>query len=90
MLRARATDTHYSSLQVQASQGPGPGLGTPRPKRAPPGVDTRVHWDNEDEGWIGGTNTDKQQSTAEEKNPKNLLGEKFADLLSASSGSHYE
>lgn len=53
-------------------------------RRPPPGVDTRIHWNNEDEGWIGGT-----KKNAEEK-PKNLLGENFADLLSSSSGSHYE
>ncbi|XP_061362845.1 NAD(P)H-quinone oxidoreductase subunit T, chloroplastic [Gastrolobium bilobum] len=82
-LRAGTTNTHYSSTlvqPVQASQGRAP----------PPGVDTRIHWDNQDEGWIGGTNTEKHQQNSAEQKPKNLLGEKFADLLTASSGSHYE
>lgn len=54
-------------------------------QRAPPGVDTRIHWDNEDEGWIGGTTSNTRQSKAED-----VLGQNFADLLSDSSGSHYE
>ncbi|TKY68072.1 NAD(P)H-quinone oxidoreductase subunit T [Spatholobus suberectus] len=64
-----------TSLQVHASR---------RPQRAPPGVDTRIHWDNEDEGWVGGT---KQQQT---QKPNNMLGDDFADFLTTSSGSHYE
>ncbi|KAG4984794.1 hypothetical protein AAZX31_12G000900 [Glycine max] len=56
-------------------------------RRAPPGVDTRIHWENEDEGWIGGTNTKHQQT----HKPNNMLqADDFPDLLSASLGSHYE
>ncbi|XP_027355696.1 NAD(P)H-quinone oxidoreductase subunit T, chloroplastic [Abrus precatorius] len=77
-LRGETRNTRYSTLQVQASS-------TRRPQRAPPGVDTRIHWDNEDEGWIGGNDTQHQQNSA-----NNLLGENFADLLATSSGSHYE
>ncbi|KAJ1392787.1 DnaJ domain containing protein [Sesbania bispinosa] len=78
-LRTGTTNSHYSTLQVHASQEPR------RPQRAPPGVDTRIHWDNEDEGWVGGSG--KQQ---QEEKPNNLLGENFADLLTNFSGSHYE
>ncbi|CAL1362709.1 unnamed protein product [Linum trigynum] len=60
-----------------------------RPPRAPPGVDTRIHWDNPDEGWIGGgTNTDT--SGDQEKDNEDLLGDKFADLLDDASDSHYQ
>ena len=54
-------------------------------KRAPPGVDTRIHWDNEDEGWVGGTSSSTKQST-----PEDVLPQNFADLLSDFSGSHYQ
>ncbi|KAJ8763542.1 hypothetical protein K2173_002425 [Erythroxylum novogranatense] len=42
------------SLGVRASQEP-----TKR-QRAPPGVDTRIHWDNPEEGWIGGSSGSKK------------------------------
>ncbi|XP_007045885.2 PREDICTED: NAD(P)H-quinone oxidoreductase subunit T, chloroplastic [Theobroma cacao] len=85
-IRARTRRTNCGSLGVLASQGPS------GRQRAPPGVDTRIHWDNEDEGWIGGSS--KSQQTEEklgaEEQQKNLLGEKFADLLNDSSDSHYQ
>ena len=58
-----------------------------RPPRAPPGVDTRIHWDNEDEGWIGGGDREKDTKSS------NMFadGDDLADLLLTSSlGSHYE
>ncbi|QCD89056.1 NAD(P)H-quinone oxidoreductase subunit T, chloroplastic isoform X2 [Vigna unguiculata] len=67
-----------SNLQVQCSG---------RPPRAPPGVDTRIHWDNEDEGWIGGGDREKDTKSS------NMFadGDDLADLLLTSSlGSHYE
>lgn len=59
-----------------------------RPERPPPGVDTRIHWESEDEGWIGGSNSKvkEEQLNAE---AKNLLGETFTELLN-SSDSHYQ
>ncbi|RDX98682.1 NAD(P)H-quinone oxidoreductase subunit T, chloroplastic, partial [Mucuna pruriens] len=65
------TTNNSTRLQVQAS------------RRAPPGVDTRIHWDNEDEGWVGGTNS-------KQKPNNNVFGDEFAPLLTASLGSHYE
>ncbi|KAK4760643.1 hypothetical protein SAY87_005536 [Trapa incisa] len=56
-------------------------------QRAPPGVDTRIHWDSPDEGWVGGGQPDK---FSPEEEQKNLLGHKFADLLNDSSDSHYQ
>ncbi|KAJ7982760.1 Chaperone protein DnaJ [Quillaja saponaria] len=90
--RTRSTNQTYNSynLRVHASQGPA----KPERERAPPGVDTRIHWDNEDEGWIGGnakggsSSSSSTQST--EKDPRNLLGDKFADLLNDSTDSHYQ
>ncbi|KAL6316763.1 hypothetical protein AAG906_020447 [Vitis piasezkii] len=57
-------------------------------QRAPPGVDTRIHWDNPDEGWIGGSSSKPKLNGEEEE--KNLLGEEFSDLLDDSSDSHYQ
>ena len=85
-----ARRNHDYSLRVFASQGPAP----PKGPSAPPGVDTRIHWDNEDEGWIGGSTTSQPQQQQDQSNEpkemKNLLGEKFSDLLSDSSDSHYQ
>lgn len=58
-------------------------------QRAPPGVDTRIHWENEDEGWIG----ESKSRSAQERiktDEKNLLDEKFSDLLNSSANSHYQ
>ncbi|KAI5356028.1 hypothetical protein L3X38_008923 [Prunus dulcis] len=76
-------------LHVSASQGPS------KSERAPPGVDTRIHWENEDEGWIGGSSASSsskaQQAQAEQEQQSNLLEDKFADLLNDSiSDSHYQ
>lgn len=61
-----------------------------RQKRASPGVDTRIHWENEDEGWIGGSNSQPtEEQLKAEADQKNFLGDKFADLLN-SSDSHYQ
>lgn len=57
-------------------------------RRAPPGVDTRIHWENEDEGWIGATNTKHQQT--HKPNNNMLQADDFPDFLTASLGSHYE
>lgn len=94
MLRATRT-ANIISLKVHASQSQGPGSGRPQSQRAPPGVDSRIHWDNEDEGWIGGTNSysakQQQPNPTAEDIPKNLLADNnFADLLTTSSDSHYQ
>ncbi|CAJ1978220.1 unnamed protein product [Sphenostylis stenocarpa] len=58
-----------------------------RPQRAPPGVDTRIHWENEDEGWIGGGDRERDSKASNMLGP----GDDLADLLLTSSlGSHYE
>lgn len=80
-------------LRVVASSSSSEGAGKgKRPPRAPPGVDTRIHWESQDEGWIGGGSGSQQtqQKFDEEEEQKNLLGNKFADLLNNSSDSHYQ
>ncbi|XP_073144556.1 NAD(P)H-quinone oxidoreductase subunit T, chloroplastic [Henckelia pumila] len=79
--RPRKT-SHRSRILVRAVQDSGGG------KRAPPGVDTRIHWDNEEEGWIGASTSgsDKEQNKVEDDH----LGKKFSDLLSNSSDSYYQ
>ncbi|XP_051141970.1 NAD(P)H-quinone oxidoreductase subunit T, chloroplastic [Andrographis paniculata] len=71
-----------SCFQILAVQGSG------GRQRAPPGVDTRIHWENEDEGWIGG---DTSRATQEQsKEEEDLLGNKFAELINSSSDSYYQ
>nr|KYP72804.1 Chaperone protein dnaJ [Cajanus cajan] len=67
-----------NGLQVHASR---------RPQRPPPGVDTRIHWDNEDEGWVGDKGTKQKQ---QQQTDNNMLADDFPDLLTTSLGSHYE
>ncbi|XP_047315758.1 NAD(P)H-quinone oxidoreductase subunit T, chloroplastic [Impatiens glandulifera] len=67
--------------------GPGPNT------RPQPGVDTRIHWENDEEGWIGGSNRAKSsdQEQGKSSDPFDLLGEKnFSELLSNYSDSHYQ
>uniref|UniRef100_A0A0F7H018 Chaperone DnaJ-domain superfamily protein n=1 Tax=Erodium foetidum TaxID=337372 RepID=A0A0F7H018_9ROSI len=63
------------------------------PGKAAPGVDTRIHWENDEDGWIGGGgggSKSEPKRFSEEEEKKSLLGEKFADLLNESSDSHYQ
>jgi NAD(P)H-quinone oxidoreductase subunit T, chloroplastic len=56
-------------------------------------VDTRIHWTNMDEGWIGGKTkkeTEGGNGGGKNENKEEFLGSKFADLLSQASESHYE
>lgn len=56
-------------------------------QRASSDVDTRIHWENEDDGWVGGSTT---RAAEEEEQKNNLLGEKFSELLNNSTDSHYQ
>ncbi|CAN0829426.1 NAD(P)H-quinone oxidoreductase subunit T, chloroplastic [Linum grandiflorum] len=67
----------YTSVVATAAQEP------ERGQRAPLGVDTRIHWDNEDQGWVGGTSSTSSHNDIP-------LGESFADLLKDASDSHYQ
>lgn len=59
-------------------------------QRAPPGVDTRIHWDNEDEGWIGGSTTSPPLEEQLEAEQKQILDKTFSDLLNSLADSHYQ
>ncbi|KAL7112656.1 hypothetical protein ACP275_04G016300 [Erythranthe tilingii] len=72
--------TRISHFRVRAVQG-----GSTGPQRAPPGFDTRIHWENDDEGWIGG-----KTSQEKVKDESDFTGDKFSDLLNSSSDSHYQ
>ena len=78
--RARINNGCLRVFAAQTSEGP---------KKAPPGVDTRIHWENEDEGWIGG-GSKSQQPKQEENQQKDILGDKFSELLKNSTDSHYQ
>ncbi|KAF7850765.1 hypothetical protein BT93_L5014 [Corymbia citriodora subsp. variegata] len=74
-------------VRVSATQGP------QERRPPPPGVDTRIHWENEDGGWIGGDGSKSKEGEKQlgaEEEQRNLLGEKFADLLNESADSHYQ
>ncbi|CAO2835311.1 unnamed protein product [Amaranthus hypochondriacus] len=62
-----------------------------KPERPGPGVDTRIHWENEDEGWIGGNNSKSKEQFKDETEigQNSFLGQKFHELLN-SSDSHYQ
>ncbi|XP_057782394.1 NAD(P)H-quinone oxidoreductase subunit T, chloroplastic [Salvia miltiorrhiza] len=57
-------------------------------QQAPPGVDTRIHWESDDEGWIGGSSSSSTKEQAKEEDRS--LGEKFSELLNSSSDSYYQ
>ncbi|CAK9326081.1 unnamed protein product [Citrullus colocynthis] len=73
----------FHTWRVYASQAPNNDR-----QRPPPGVDTRIHWQNEEEGWIGGQK--KETNDHNNNNNNNILGPSLADLLNNSSDSHYQ
>ncbi|XP_057502811.1 NAD(P)H-quinone oxidoreductase subunit T, chloroplastic [Actinidia eriantha] len=85
--RTTKISRHSSSLRVFAAA-------EERPRRPPLGVDTRIHWESEEEGWIGGRSNSQSaqegQFQAQEDHKNRFLGEKFSDLLNSSSDSHYQ
>ncbi|KAM0939902.1 putative DnaJ domain, Chaperone J-domain superfamily, NAD(P)H-quinone oxidoreductase subunit T [Dioscorea sansibarensis] len=61
----------------------------PQQKRTP-GVDTRIHWDNQEEGWLGEKSKPDSSKTQTRTQTKQYLGERFADLINNSSATHYQ
>ncbi|PRQ20475.1 putative DnaJ domain-containing protein [Rosa chinensis] len=100
--RRAATTTRNSSrhvnyvgtFHVHASTSSSQAEGPSKRERPPPapGIDTRIHWDNEDEGWIGGSSskTNGKTQQVEQEQHKDVWGNKFADLLDDSADSHYQ
>uniref|UniRef100_A0A0F7CZA7 Chaperone DnaJ-domain superfamily protein n=1 Tax=Pelargonium incrassatum TaxID=163034 RepID=A0A0F7CZA7_9ROSI len=90
MILPRRNENHIGGgFRVWAAAAQGPS------GKAPPDVDTRIHWENDEEGWIGGDSGGSPEAGGqyrfnEEEEKKNLLGERFADLLNESSDSHYQ
>ncbi|XP_073526448.1 uncharacterized protein [Phyllobates terribilis] len=81
---ARTTESRVGKQQhMRVVAANAAGGGKPQ-KRAPPGVDTRIHWDNDDQGWVGNTAPD-----ATANNQQSLLGDNFSDDWDFS-GSHYQ
>ncbi|KAK9095933.1 hypothetical protein Sjap_021430 [Stephania japonica] len=89
--RTRRPPNRRIAVHVFATQGPAsaePG----RRQRAPPGVDTRIHWDNQDEGWLGVENSkpsDDVKLEDEQQQQQSFMGDKFTELLD-SADSHYQ
>ncbi|KAK2658483.1 hypothetical protein Ddye_005016 [Dipteronia dyeriana] len=83
MRRARKNNQSLRLIMLE-------GGGEEERQRAAPGVDTRIHWENQDEGWIGGSSGNSQKKLNPEEDHKNLLGHNFSDLLNDSSDSHYQ
>ncbi|KAL6176616.1 hypothetical protein ACLB2K_053249 [Fragaria x ananassa] len=83
---------HVATFHVHASTSSSQAEGPSKRGRPPPapGIDTRIHWENEDEGWIGGTSSKKTQQQVEQEKQKDVWGNKFADLLDDSADSHYQ
>uniref|UniRef100_A0A0F7CZA5 Chaperone DnaJ-domain superfamily protein n=1 Tax=Monsonia emarginata TaxID=28966 RepID=A0A0F7CZA5_9ROSI len=87
----RRNKSHHGGCRFRVFAGATDGPGSSwKPQ---PGVDTRIHWENEEDGWVGGSggsSKSDQKRFSEEEEKKSLLGEKFADLLNESSDSHYQ
>lgn len=85
--KQRITKTSHhgrNGFRILAVQGSNEG----QTQKAPPGVDTRIHWENEDEGWIGGPTSGSTQE--QDKDEDDLLSDRFSDLLNNSSDSYYQ
>lgn len=70
-------------MHVRASDdSSGEATGTKRK----PVTDTRIHWSNEDEGWIGG----KSKPETETQKNNEPFRERFSDLVNKATSSHYQ
>ncbi|KAL0909886.1 hypothetical protein M5K25_020796 [Dendrobium thyrsiflorum] len=50
-------------------------------------VDTRIHWSNQEDGWIGTKKSPSQTDKSEKKAP---FDGRFADLINQATASHYQ
>ncbi|XP_066339748.1 NAD(P)H-quinone oxidoreductase subunit T, chloroplastic [Miscanthus floridulus] len=75
---AAASTPEAEPTPATAADGAGPGK-----KKT---VDTRIHWSNPEEGWVGG-NAKKEGDGGSKNEP---LGGRFADLINNAAESHYQ
>ena len=78
---AAASTPEAEPTPATAADGAGPGK-----KKT---VDTRIHWSNPDEGWVGG-NAKKEGDGGRGGSKNEPLGGRFADLINNASESHYQ
>ncbi|KAI3768094.1 hypothetical protein L2E82_18526 [Cichorium intybus] len=83
--RGGLRSTKYLILTAEGEGGGGGGR-----QKAPPGINTRIYWENDDDGWFCGSTTTGTTESAQEDQTNNLLGEKFSELLNNSTDSHYQ
>lgn len=82
----------HRHLQLFAASSSSP-TSEPSPKqpKRTPGVDTRIHWDNQEEGWLGKKSKPQNPKKSQtQTQTKQYLGEHFADLINNSSATHYQ
>jgi hypothetical protein len=80
---AAASNPGAEPTPATAADGAGPGK-----KKT---VDTRIHWSNPDEGWVGGNAKKEGGGSGGGGGGKNEpLGGRFADLINNASESHYQ
>ncbi|XP_031504585.1 NAD(P)H-quinone oxidoreductase subunit T, chloroplastic-like [Nymphaea colorata] len=60
-----------------------------RRKERAAGVDTRIHWDSPDEGWVGGKSSSSFGSVFDADKEENF-GENLPDIIKNATGTHYE
>lgn len=77
VVAASTADAEPSPEATAASSTAGPGK-----KKT---VDTRIHWSDPDEGWVGGKANKEGDGRKDEP-----LGRRFADLINNPSESHYQ
>jgi hypothetical protein len=81
--RARFIVAASTSDAEPAQEAAGSSTAGPGKKKT---VDTRIHWSDPDEGWVGGN--EKKEGDGGKNEP---LGRRFADLINnPSSESHYQ
>ncbi|KAF0896732.1 hypothetical protein E2562_027259 [Oryza meyeriana var. granulata] len=77
----------YPYVAKRLLTDPNPALRERLIQRKKKTVDTRIHWSDPDEGWVGGNAKKDGDDGARKKEP---FGRRFADLINNPSESHYQ
>ncbi|KAJ0976957.1 hypothetical protein J5N97_012431 [Dioscorea zingiberensis] len=80
----------HRRLQLFASSSSSSSTPPPQQPKRTPEVDTRIHWDNQEDGWLGGGQKSQPHQNPQVPPKKDFLGERFADLINNSSATHYQ